>query len=108
MGRPPPGDIAFAAFEPPFATIRRRRTGWSAVSTHEDLYRKARRDRARVVPRGRRGADPRTSRDAHRGHAAREAQAAVHTPRRHGRLRRRRERRENRGHGLEARLEALL
>ena len=74
----------------------------------KDLERKARRDRAPLVRRRRRGADPGPSRDPDRRHAARQGQAGVHAARRHGRLRDRRERREDRGHRQEARPEDVL
>ena len=86
----------------------RRRTPGSPLSLHEDLQRKAGRDRARLVRRRRRGADPRPPRDPDRRHAARQEQAAVHAARRHRRLRRRRERREDRRHRQEARPEDVL
>ena len=68
----------------------------SAAFPHEDLERKAGRDRAPLVRRRRRGPDPRPPRHPDRRHAARQGQAAVHAARRHRRLRRRRERREDR------------
>ncbi len=69
----------------------------------EDLQRQARRDHTRLVRRRCRRADPRPSRDADRRSAPRQGQAAVHPARGHGRFRRRRERREDRGHRQQAR-----
>src|SRR5215813_2977123 len=74
-----------------------------SAAFYEDLERKTGRGRAPLVPRRRRGQDPRASGDPDRGHAPRQGQAAVHAARRHRRLRRGRERREDRGHGQEAR-----
>ena len=63
---------------------------------------------APLVRRRRRGQDPRASRHAHRRHAARQEQAGVHAARGHGRLRDRRQRREDPRHRQEARREDLL
>ena len=49
----------------------------------KDVERKDRRGAARVVRRGRRGEDPGPSLHAHRRHAARQGQAAVHAAHRH-------------------------
>src|SRR5439155_123910 len=76
-----------------------------AVFTHEDLQRKAGRDRPRLVRRRCRREDSRPARDSHRGHSARQEEAPVHPAHRHGRLRRGRERGEDPGHGPEARPE---
>src|ERR671931_362466 len=75
---------------------------------YEDVERKTWRGRAPLVPRRRGGQDARASRDADRGHAARQRQARVHAARRHRRLRRGRERREDRRHGKEARRQDVL
>ena len=80
----------------------------SHESRIQDLEREARRDRAPVVRRRRRGQDPGASRRAHRRHAARQEQARVHAPRGHGRLRDRRQRGEDPRHRQEARREDLL
>ena len=79
---PVPGRVARFRYNPP------RRTPVRRFSVYEDLQRQARRDHARLVPRRRRGQDPRPARDPDRRHAARQAQAAVHAARRHRRLRR--------------------
>ena len=71
----------------------------------DHLHRQAGRDPARLVRRGRRGQDPRSSRDRDRRHAPWQGQAHVHPPRRHRRLRHRRQRREGARHGQEARPE---
>ncbi len=73
--------------------------------TDEDLHRQAGRDPARLVRRRRRGEDPGPPRDADRRHPARQAEAAVHAARRHGRLRHRRQCGEDPRHRAEARPE---
>src|SRR5690348_5043931 len=77
-------------------------------SHHEDLHRKAARDRADLVPGGRRGADAGPAGDPDRRAPARQGQAAVHAAHRHRRLRRRRERREGARDGQQARAEGVL
>ena len=72
--------------------------GHVSAAFYEDLQRQAGRDHARVVSRRRRGQDARPARDPDRRHAPRQAEAAVHAARRHGRLRDRRQRREDPRH----------
>src|SRR5215475_15839996 len=79
-----------------------------SAAFYEDLERKTGRGRAPLVPRRRRGQDPRATGDPDRGHAPRQGQAPVHAPRRHRRLRRGRERREDRRHRQEARRQDVL
>ena len=82
--------------------------GWlSWPGRLEDLRRHPTGPRAQLAARRRRGPDPRPSRDPDRRRAARQAQADLHAARGHGRLRRRRERREDRGDRRQAPGEAL-
>src|SRR5258708_24170146 len=90
------------------ATIGPRRTLRLPFSPYEDLQRQDRRNQPRVVPRRCRWEDPRPSGDADRRPPARQGQAAVHPARRHGRLRRGRERREDHGHRQQARQQDVL
>ena len=86
------------------ATVRcynpRRRTASPPSFCDEDVHGQARRDPARVVPRRCRGQTLGRLATRIAGHAPRQGQAGVHAARRHGRLRRRRQRREDHGDGL--------
>ena len=64
-----------AGFRAGLLRIRRRRSAQRRLFRDEDLQRQAGRDRARLVPRRRRGPDARPPRDADRRHAARQGQA---------------------------------
>src|SRR5215210_3475465 len=74
----------------------------------EDLRRHTAGSRAQLAARRRRGPDPRAARDPDRRRPPRQAQAGLHAARRHGRLRRRRQRREDLGDGSEAQREDVL
>src|SRR5215218_820846 len=88
--------------------VRRRTPGASPLHAHEDLRRQRQRPRAQLAARRRRGPDPRPPRHPDRRRPARQAQAGLHAARRHGRLRRRRQRREDLGDGPEAQREDVL
>src|SRR4051812_3100124 len=77
-------------------------------SRREDLRRHTFHPRAQLAARRRQRADARPARDPDRRRAARQDQAGVHAALRHGRLRRRRERREDRGHRQQARGQEVL
>ena len=80
----------------------------AACACHEDLRSHPRRPRAQLADRRRLRANARAARDPDRRHAARQAQADLHAARGHGRLRDRRQRREDRGDGQQALRQALL
>src|SRR5262245_13111324 len=79
-----------------------------AGPARQDPEREAGNRRPPLVPGGRRGPEPRPLGLGHRRDPARQALPLVHAPLRHRRLRRRGERREDRGDREEARREALL
>src|SRR4051794_11214344 len=79
-----------------------------AFSRREDLRRHTFHSRAQLARRRRQRADARPARHPDRRRAAREDQAGVHAALRHGRLRRRRERGEDRGHRQQARGQEVL
>src|SRR3954452_3061981 len=102
QGRDDPSGAGVLSSEPPRGTRR------GFFSRREDLRRHTFHPRAQLAARRCQRADARPARDADRRRAARQDEAGVHAALRHGRLRRRRERREDRGHRQQARGQEVL